>query len=95
MPIPPEEVRRIATLANLELSPEEISRYSHDLFRILDYIDQLKEVDTGETPPLVHVFERRGKSRPDVTGPCLQVESILKNALDHQGDLFKVPRVIE
>jgi len=95
MPIPPEEVRRIATLANLEFSPEEIEHFSHDLSRILDYIDLLKEVDTEGIEPLKHVFDRPGSGRADELGECLPVEIALRDAPDRQGDLFKVPRVIE
>jgi aspartyl-tRNA(Asn)/glutamyl-tRNA(Gln) amidotransferase subunit C len=95
MPIPPQDVRRIAALANLKFSPEEISRYSEDLSRILDYIDQLKEVEAEATPPLVRVFDRRGLGRSDYIGPSPPGKSALQNAPDRQGNFFKVPRVIE
>ena len=95
MPIPPEEVRRIATLAHLEFTPEEIQRLSQDLSRILDYIDQLKEVDTEGIEPLAHVFDRCGQGRPDQVGPCLPVDEALRSAPDREGNLFKVPRVVE
>ena len=95
MPIPEEEVRRIAALANLEFTPEEISRFTHDLSRILDYIDQLKEVDTENVAPLDHVFDRKGQGRPDEVGECLSPEDALRNAPDREGDLFRVPRVVE
>jgi aspartyl-tRNA(Asn)/glutamyl-tRNA(Gln) amidotransferase subunit C len=95
MPIHEDEVRRIAALANLELTPEEISRFTHDLSRILDYIDQLKEVDTENVAPLDHVHERTGQGRPDEVGECLSPEEALRNAPDREVDLFRVPRVVE
>jgi len=95
MPIPPDEVRRIAALARLDFSDEEVDRFTRDLSRILDYIDQLKEVDTEGVEPLAQVFERRGQGRPDEVGPCLPPETALRDAPDRQGDLFRVPRVVE
>jgi aspartyl-tRNA(Asn)/glutamyl-tRNA(Gln) amidotransferase subunit C len=94
MPIPPEEVRRIAALANLEFTEEEIGRFSRDLSRILEYIDQLKEVDTDKIEPLIHVFDRQGQGRPDQVGACLPVQEALRNAPQRQDVLFKVPRVV-
>ncbi len=95
MPIPSEEVRRIAALANLEFSSDDIERFSHDLSRILDYVDQLKEVDVEGVEPLVHVFDRRGGGRPDEVGKCLPVDIALQGAPARQDNLFRVPRVVE
>ena len=94
MPIPPEEVRRIAALAHLELSEAEVQRYSDDLSRILDYIDQLKEVNTEGIEPLIHVFDRRGSGRPDQVGPSLPVSDALHDAPKRQDDFYQVPRVV-
>ncbi len=94
MPIPPDEVRRIAALAHLEFSDAEILRYSDDLSRILDYIDQLKEVDTEGVEPLIHVFDRSGGGRPDQVGPSLPVSDALRGAPQRQDDFYRVPRVV-
>lgn len=94
MPIPPEEVRRIAALAHLQFSEAEIQRFSTDLSRILDYIDQLKEVDTEGIAPLIHVFDRRGSGRPDQVGECLPVQTALRDAPQRQDDFYQVPRVV-
>jgi len=94
MPIPPDEVRRIAALAHLEFSEAEIRRFSDDLSRILDYIDQLKEVDTEGVEPLIHVFDRRGSGRPDQVGPSLPVSDALRDAPQRQDDFYQVPRVV-
>jgi len=94
MPIPPGEVRRIAALAHLEFSDAEIRRYSDDLSRILDYIDQLKEVNTEGVEPLIHVFDRRGRGRPDQVGSSLPVLEALRGAPQRQDDFYQVPRVV-
>ncbi len=95
MHIPPEEVRRIAALASLEIDQEEIRNLSHDLSRILNYFDQLKEVDTEEISPLVQILKHRGRRRPDKPGRCLPVEVALQNAPERSEHFFKVPRVIK
>lgn len=95
MPIPPAEVHLKAALATLDFTPDEITRFINDLSRILDYIDQLKAVDTELIRSLVQIFEPRGKGRPDGVSQCLPVDVALREAPDHQDDLFKVPRFIE
>jgi len=94
MPIPPDEVLRIASLAHLEFSEAEIRRFSDDLSRILNYIDQLKEVDTEGIEPLIHVFDRRGCGRLDQVGPALPVSDALHDAPQRQDDFYQVPRVV-
>lgn len=95
MPVPPEEIRRIAALANLDFDQNEIENLSHELSRILDYFNQLNEVDTEGVEPLHHVFDRAGLGRPDLVGRCLPVDSALKNAPDRQDNLFRVPRTVK
>lgn len=95
MPVPPEEIRHIAALANLDFDQDEIEIVSRELSRILDYFNQLNEVDTEGVEPLQHVFDRAGKGRPDLVGRCLPAEDALKNAPDRQDNLFRVPRILK
>ena len=95
MPIPPEEICRVAALANPKLNQQEITRFSNDPSHILYYIDQLKDLDTEAIAPLISVFEREGSSQRDEVGWCLCAENVLQNAPDRKGNFFKVPKVIE
>lgn len=99
------DVRRVAELANLELTAEEESRMSHDLSAILDYIAQLSQLDTSQVQPMAQVSEvlaaGDGTSetlsvlRTDVVRPCLDREKVMASAPETDGVFFKVPRVIE
>ena len=56
-----DEVRHVADLANLELTPEELPRMAHDLDAMLGLIAQLNELDTAEIEPMAQVGETLGK----------------------------------
>ena len=98
-----EEVRRVAELANLELSPEEEPRMQHDLNAILGHIAQLNELDTAGVPPMAQVGEMLGGEvaaagetlRPDVVRPSLDRKEVMAAAPETDGRFFKVPKVIE
>lgn len=97
MKITPEEVLRIATLAHLELSPEDTARYARDLEEILQYVTQLNELDTSGVEPMVQVLHDGGQPslRPDAPGPSLRQSTALQSAPLKGAGHFKVPRVIE
>jgi len=98
MPITRTEVEKIARLANLELTEEEKESFSSQLAAIVEYIDQLNELDTSAVKP----WQTRSAgeavssnaSRPDVVEPGLGQEKALEQAPDHDEGHFLVPRVI-
>lgn len=89
-----EEVRRIAALARLELTSEETDLFTRQLAHILDYVEQIRDLDTSGVPPTSHVMNQP-VDRPDVPRGSLAREDALANAPDaaRHGGLFKVPRV--
>lgn len=98
-----EEVRRVAELANLELTAEEESGLLRDLNAILGHVAQLNELDTADVPPMAQVFEvlslppaANGEElRPDVPFPSLDRAQVMGSAPETDGVFFKVPKVIE
>jgi len=98
MPITQTEVEKIARLANLELTDEEKKSLSGQLAAIVEYIDQLSEVDTSAVKP----WQTRSAgeaisshaSREDVVEPSLGQEKALDQAPDPDEGHFTVPRVI-
>jgi aspartyl-tRNA(Asn)/glutamyl-tRNA(Gln) amidotransferase subunit C len=101
-----EDVRRVAELANLDLTAEEESRMRRDLNAILDYVAQLAEVDTAAVEPMAQVSEVLGGSgetapeklsvlRGDSVRPCLEREQVMAEAPETDSVFFKVPKVIE
>jgi aspartyl-tRNA(Asn)/glutamyl-tRNA(Gln) amidotransferase subunit C len=98
-----EDVRRVAELANLELTVEEEPRMQRDLNAILDHIAQLNELDTSGIPAMAQVGEMLGGvmdtkgtlSRADVVRPSLDRAAVMAAAPESDGRFFKVPKVIE
>jgi len=95
MPIGKDDVKHIAKLARLKLSGEEINYFTGQLSRIIDYIGQLKEVDTSSVEPITHVLSLKNVFREDITKASLKKEAVLRNAPAKEEGLFKVPRIIE
>jgi aspartyl-tRNA(Asn)/glutamyl-tRNA(Gln) amidotransferase subunit C len=98
-----DEVRRVAELANLELTAEEEPKMQRDLNAILDHIAQLNELDTAGVPPMAQVGEilggllqDRGEMlRSDEIRPSLNRAAVMASAPETDGRFFKVPKVIE
>jgi aspartyl-tRNA(Asn)/glutamyl-tRNA(Gln) amidotransferase subunit C len=98
-----EDVRHVADLANLELTPEELPRMAHDLNAILGHIAQLSELDTTQVEPMAQVGESLGIApaaagetlRPDAIKPSVDRASVMASAPQSDGRFFKVPKVIE
>jgi len=91
--IKPEEVREIAVLARLALSPDEVGRMTQDLDAILEYVNALRELDTSAVEPMTHAVPFDCPLRPDVVAPSLPVEDALANAPRREASFFQVPRI--
>jgi aspartyl-tRNA(Asn)/glutamyl-tRNA(Gln) amidotransferase subunit C len=91
-----EDVAKIASLANLELEPSELDLFARQLGDILNYAEEVQQVDTTGVPPTATVLPRHSADRPDEVRPSLEREEALANAPDAAIDagFFKVPRVI-
>ena len=92
----PEEVERIASLARLALTAEERELFARQLTSILQYAEQLREVDTTGVAPTSHPLALRTPLREDGTRPSLPRDEALRGApeADPRAGLFKVPRVL-
>jgi aspartyl-tRNA(Asn)/glutamyl-tRNA(Gln) amidotransferase subunit C len=92
--ISPEDVREIAHLARLRLSEDEIARMAGELDRILQYIEEVKAVDTAHIEPMTHAVPFDCPQRPDEVRPSLPADEALRNAPRRQGSFFEVPRIV-
>ena len=107
MKITREEVLRVAQLAHLELSAEEVEMYRGQLDEILAYIGKLEQLDVSKVEPMTQVLPHTtaGASsantqldeslRDDVIGPCLIADAVLTQAPDAAKPFFRVPKVID
>jgi len=89
------DVAKVAILARLRLSPEELETFTGQLNSIVDYVAQLQELDTTGVEPLAHGIELRNVFRDDVRGPALEREQALANAPKRNQASFLVPAVLE
>jgi aspartyl-tRNA(Asn)/glutamyl-tRNA(Gln) amidotransferase subunit C len=94
-PITIDEVRRIAGLAHLALSPEETERMTRELGSILAYVRQLEAIDVTGVPPTAHVQIDRLPLRPDEVHLGLHHELALAEAPRTSQDGFAVPAFVD
>ena len=89
------DVKYVAHLARLELTPEEEQKIGEQLGKVLEYVEKLREVDVSGVEPTAHAFPLVNVTRPDETRPCLSNEQALANAPSKANGLFMVPKIIE
>ncbi len=89
-----ETIDYVGILAKLELSPEEKERAKMDMGEMLDYIDQLNELDTSGVEPMSHVFPVQNVFREDVVVNGDGSRETLANAPEERNQGFVVPRTI-
>ena len=94
MKITIEEVEHVATLARLEVNPEEKENLTEQMNRILDYMEKLNELDTTGVDPTSHVVDLHNAFRVDAVKTSLPRDQTLENAPEANEEEFVVPRVI-
>ena len=87
-------VAHVARLSRLELSPQELERFRHQLGDILAYVQRLGALDLGDVPPTAHVRPDANVLREDEVRPSLSQEEALANAPAVENGYFVVPPVI-
>ena len=95
MNIDQQTVRKIYHLARLEYDPEKDSKMVESLEEILEWMEQLNQLDTQEVKPLTNMSNEVNVYREDVVNQKLDRERGLSNAPDHDDRYFKVPKVID
>ncbi len=90
-----KDVYYMANLARLSPDEAEARQLQKDMNQILEYMEQLNEVNTDDVEPLEHVIPLSNPLRADEAREPLDHEEALKNAPDADSDYFRVPRVIE
>lgn len=93
MALESREVAWVAHLARLELSDAELQTMTGQLSRIVDYVQQLQQVDTEGVDPLAHALEVSNVFRADEPAPSLPVDEALANAPKRRDAFYAVPAV--
>src|SRR6058998_3475984 len=89
------DVARVAQLARLSLTPEELERFRRQLGVILEHAERVREVAAEDVPPTAQPIPRANVFRSDEPRPGLSHEEALAGAPEVQDGRFKVPRIVE
>lgn len=94
MKITKEEILYVAHLARLELDAAAIEKFVDQIGTVLDYVDQLKGVDTGGVRPTAHAISRTNAFREDEQSAHLDPAAVFTNAPEKEDGSFIVPKVV-
>jgi aspartyl-tRNA(Asn)/glutamyl-tRNA(Gln) amidotransferase subunit C len=89
------DVKYVAHLARIALTPAEEQKIGAQLGNILGYIEKLKELDVSQVEPTAHAVPMVNVTRPDEIRPSLSTEEALRNAPAQANGLFLVPKIVE
>jgi aspartyl-tRNA(Asn)/glutamyl-tRNA(Gln) amidotransferase subunit C len=89
-----DDVAHVAHLARLELSDDELDRFTEQLGVILDHADDVAALDTAGVPPTAHPLPLLNVLRDDVPTPSLDRDVVLASAPDADQGMFRVPRIL-
>jgi aspartyl-tRNA(Asn)/glutamyl-tRNA(Gln) amidotransferase subunit C len=89
-----EQVRKVALLARLELTPQEEETFTAQVGSILEYVEQLNELDVTDVVPTTRAIDVSNVTRPDRLQPYPEREAILNGAPQQEGEFFKVPKIM-
>ena len=95
MSLTADQVRWVAHLARLELTDAELATLTPQLSAIVDYVNQLQQVNTDGVEPLAHALAVHNVFRDDEPAPSLPVDQALANAPQRRDDFFSVPAVLD
>lgn len=88
-------ISRLEKLARLQLNETQRDNFASDLNRILEMVNQLHELDTSGIEPLAYPTDNHQAWRPDQPGRQLSPQEALQNAPKHDGNFFRVPKIID
>ncbi|MCE2726139.1 MAG: Asp-tRNA(Asn)/Glu-tRNA(Gln) amidotransferase subunit GatC [Planctomycetaceae bacterium] len=89
-----QDVAKVASLARLALSADDLDRMTGELQKIVGLVSQLAEVDTSSVAPLAHPLDAENVFRADEPQPSLTTAEALQSAPRHDGECFLVPAVL-
>ena len=90
-----DDVEKVAGLARLKLTDDEISEMTKKLGQVIDYVAMLDEVDVSGVEPMAHVADVANVFREDAVRESLPREDALANAPKSDGKYFLVPQILE
>lgn len=93
-PITTDDVAKVASLARLTLTEDELATVTGQLRSILDHARDVAALDLDDVEPTSHPYPLRNVTRPDEVGPCLDRSEVLAEAPSTEAGMFRVPPVL-
>jgi len=93
-PLSQDLVAHIASLARIDLEPEELVHFTEHLEKILDHVSQLEGLDLESVEPMSHPYPLSNVLRDDVVGPTIEPQEVLTQAPDVSDGQFRVPPIL-
>ena len=93
MSLSADEVRKVAELARLDMSDTDVETMTGQLNAIIDYINELQQVDTAGIEPMAHALDLHDVFRADESRPSLSADEALANAPARKDEFYRVPPV--
>lgn len=90
-----DQVRKVANLARLEMTATEEEQMTAQLSSILEYFQQLSELETTDVPPTTRAIDVSNVTRSDQLQPYEDREALLGGSPEQDGDFFKVPQILQ
>jgi len=88
------DVAHVARLARLELTDDELARFTDQLGAVLEHARDVEALDTAGVPPTAHPLPLANIFRDDVVAPCLDRDEVLAQAPEVESERFRVPRIL-
>ena len=95
MSVSKEDVKHIAKLSKLNLTEEELEKYTNELSSIVDFANELSNINVDGIKPTAHILDIKNVFRKDEVQPSYDREEILKNAPSKDAGCVSVPKVVE
>ena len=89
-----QEVEKVALLARLQLTEDELTTMTSQLGQILEYVDQLGQLDTDGVEPMAHAIEMSNVFAEDEVHASLPRDAALSNAPKRDSECYRVPAVL-
>lgn len=95
MSVSKEDVKHIAKLSKLNLTEKELEKYTNELSSIVDFANELSNINVEGIKPTAHILDIKNVFRKDEVQPSYDREEILKNAPSKDAGCVSVPKVVE
>lgn len=88
-------IKKLSNLAKINLSEEQIEKYTNDLSSVISYMEEIKNLDVANVSETARVIDEENILREDIVGPSLNQEQALRNSKNTHNGYFLVPQILK